>query len=175
MARQTFKGGSVLMTGDDMMAALEAAYNRRGLYETECSYCIHEDSSDAEYDEFCEGCSISDTDLSCSCHINPPCSKCVESAFEPSSNLVNYQQHKNGKKKWECFKADKEVCDKLQLIEDAKLELSAEILTTGEVAIYIDDGIDFGNNEAIEICERVKYKQVMCKMIMDYSIQSTVV
>lgn len=161
--RQEFENGSVVLTGDDLTRSIEAMLNHRGAYDIDCSFCKHENNED-----FCDGCTISDTNYSCSCHINPPCSKCVGSKFEVSEYLINYTNHKDGKKKWECFKAGEDIFDKATLIETSGLRLSAEILSTGEVAMYIDDGIDAGENDAIEICERKNFKQIMCKMIKEY-------
>lgn len=160
------------MTGQDMMDAMEAIYNHRGNFDRDCSFCVH-DGVEADFDEFCDGCSVSDTDKCCSCHINPPCGYCVNSLFEVSPYLINFEHHKDGKKRWQCFRGTKEVFDKLTLIENVNWKVSVEILTTNEVAMYIDDGFDFGSSvrdEAIEVCQRKEYRQVMCKMIMDFKI-----
>ncbi len=162
MSKKVFQDGSVLTTGQEMIDVLEALYNHRGAFDRTCDFCVHEDNTEG----FCDGCSISDWELSCSCHINPPCQKCVESKFDVSPYLINYKNHKNGREKWECFKGDKELVDKLAEIESAGLILSAEILTTGEVAMYIDDGIDADENDSIEICQKREFKQTMCKMIL---------
>ncbi len=157
--RQEFKDGSVLLTGDDMARAMEAIINRRGAYEIECSFCIHEND-----EEYCDGCTIADTNYSCSCHINPPCSKCVGSKFEVSPYLINYEHIKGGRRKWECFKGTKETFEKLETIEALGLKLSAETLLTGEIAMYIEDGIE--KDYEIEICKKKDFKQVMCEMII---------
>jgi hypothetical protein len=163
MARQEFKDGSVLLTGDDMIVALEASINHRDAYDIDCSFCKHDGD-----DEHCGGCTIAATNNSCNCHINPPCSKCVGSKFEASSYLINYIRCSKGRRKWECFKGDKELFDKVTTIENSGLQLSAEILSTGEVAMYIDDGMDCDENDACEICNRKDFKQVMCKMIRNF-------
>jgi hypothetical protein len=164
MSRQTFEDGSVLLTGEDMAITIEALINHRGAYEIECSFCKYEGD-----EKYCQDCTIADTDCSCSCHINPPCSKCVGSKFEVSSYLINYVHHNNGRKKWECFKANEDVFSKLKAIEDADFHISAEILSTGEVAIYVSSNHDEPDLE-IEICPRNIYKQVMCKMILNFNI-----
>jgi len=43
-----------------------------------CNGCIHDNTDDEE----CESCSRLDFDNSCSCHINPPCSVCVNDHYE---------------------------------------------------------------------------------------------
>jgi len=168
MSRKEFGNGSVLLTGDDMIAALEAAMNRRGAHEIDCDFCQHEGD-----DEYCYGCSIAGNDYSCSCHINAPCSKCVDSKFEVSPYLVNFLHHKEGKKRWQCFKADKNIFDKATAIENIGLEISAEIICTGEVAMFIDDGVEAGKNDCIEICSRKDFKAVMCRMIESFQIEDS--
>ena len=168
--RQEFKDGSVLLTGNDMIKAMEKAYNHRDNYDTSCSFCVHEGN-----DEHCEGCTILDTDYSCSCHINPPCSKCVGSKFEVSPYLINYEHIKitGGKKRWiwECFKGDKEVFEKLEAIEALPaLKLTAETLSTSEIAMYIEDGIE--RDYDIEICNKPEFKQAMRKMIMGFDLDT---
>ena len=164
MSKQTFEDGSVLLTGKDMELAMEAMCNRRGRADVSCAFCVHED------DDYCDGCTIPDTDHSCSCHINAPCSHCVGSKFEVSPYLINYKHHKNSNWKWECFKATVDIFEKTEAIERADFHLSAEILTTGERAMYIGNGID--PDFEIEICKRDDFKQRMCKMVMKFDIQA---
>lgn len=164
MAKKEFEDGSVLLTGEDMRIALEASINHRGAYDRDCSFCQHEGDED-----YCDGCTIADWETSCSCHINPPCGKCVGSKFEVSPYLINYTHHKNGKKKIECFKGDKETFKKLSEIESIGLSLSAETLSTGEIAMYIDDGIE--KDYEIEICVKADFKQTMCKMIGKFQVE----
>ena len=164
MSKQVFRDGSVLLTGKEFTIALEAVVNHRGAYDIDCSFCEHEDE-----EEYCEGCTIADTDHCCSCHISPPCSKCVGSKFEVSPYLINYIQHKNGRKRWQCFKASADVFNKLKLIEEADLHLSAEILTTNEAAMYVSSNHDEPDLE-VEVCPRNEFKQVMCKMILELDI-----
>ncbi len=164
MAKKTFEDGTVLLTGDDMIAGLEALWNHRGSYDRDCSFCQNENN-----DDLCSECTVADFETSCSCHINPPCSKCIGSKFEVSPYLINYENHKNGRKQWECFKGDKDTFEKLKAIEKINRRLSAEILTTGEIAMYIDDGNDEDENEVIEICSKAKFKATMCKMIMNFN------
>jgi len=62
---------------------------------------------------------------------------------------------------------DESVFTKLELIEKAGFKLSAEILSTGEAAVYIEDGdLDY----EIEICLRRNFKKVVCKMITNFDI-----
>ena len=164
MSKQVFRDGSVLLTGQDMIEALEASYNHCGAHDTDCSFCKHEDD-----EKYCKGCTIADADHCCSCHINPPCSYCVGSKFEVSPYLINYKQHENGRKRWQCFKATKDVFDKLKLIEEADLHLSAEILTTNEAAMYVSSNHDEPDLE-IKVCPRNEFKPVMCKMILELDI-----
>ena len=167
--RKEFKDGSVLLTGNEMIAALEKGYNRRDNYDVSCSFCEHEGNN-----EHCEGCTIADTDNSCSCHINPPCSKCVGSKFKVSPYLINYEHiktgGKDGKRRWECFKGDKDIFEKLSAIEHIGLKLTTETLSTGGIAMYIEDGIE--RDYEIEICNKKDFKQVMCKMIKSFNPQT---
>lgn len=165
MSRQVFADGTVLLTGDDMTKSLMASLNRRDAYDIDCSFCLHEGN-----ESHCGGCSIADTDYSCSCHINPPCGKCVNSKFEVSPYLINYEAHKGDRKNWQCFKADKAVFDNLASIEGSGLHLSAEVLTTGEAAMYIEDGVE--KDYEIEICARRDFKETMCRMIMTFSLEN---
>ena len=167
MSKKVFADGSVLLTGQEMIDSLEALYNHRGSFDRDCSFCRY----DTYENEHCDGCSISNTDRSCSCHINPPCSKCVDSAFEVSPYLINYQAcKKGGKRQWQCFRGDKETFDKLTEIEKTKFKLTAEILSTGEVTMYIDDDIEASKYDMIEICNKKDFKQTMLKMIMDFKL-----
>lgn len=170
MSKQVFSDGSVLLTGKELEIALEAIINRRGSYDIDCSFCVHDGK-----DDYCEGCSILDRDRSCSCHINPPCGKCVDSKFEVSPYLINYEHitvTKDTKRKihrWECFKGDKEIFEKLEAIEKSGLKITAETLTTGEIAMYIEDGVE--KDYEIEICFKADFKKTMCKMILSFEQQ----
>ena len=174
--RQEFENGSVLLTGNDMIAAMEKDLNCRDNYDVSCSFCEHEGN-----DEHCDGCTILDTDYSCSCHINPPCSKCVGSKFEVTPYLINYEHivivkssSNISKKRWikECFKGDKDVFEKLEAIESLPaLKLTAESLSTGEIAMYIEDGIE--RDYEIEICRKPDFKQTMRKMIMGFDLNTS--
>ena len=155
----------VFDAGQDLIVAMEASCNRRGAYDIDCSFCEH-----GEDEKYCEDCTIADTDYCCSCHINPPCSYCVGSKFEVTPYLVNYKHHKNGRKRWQCFKANKETFDKLEAIEDAGFHLSAEILTTGVAAMYISSNLDEPDLE-VAVCPRREFKRVMCEMILKFNIK----
>lgn len=155
MTIQKFKDGAVLVTGNDIYSHLMNAMNRRNNVENDCSFCEHEETK--EDNEFCDGCSIPD-DLSCSCHIRPPCSKCENSRFEPSINLINYKHyHEAGKWRWECFRADKITFKKLSDLEKKGYELSAETLNTGVIAIYLGDDI--------ELSDRQNFKGIIIKLV----------
>ena len=166
MSIEKFKDGSVLYTGSDMSKALLASVNKRNNYRMSCDFCIHNGK-----DEECDGCSLSDGEsLNCSCHINPPCSRCVNLKFEPTPYLINFHNyHGQGRRKWECFPTTKEVFEKFKLIEDDGLALSAEILQTGEIAIYLGRYFD-DKDEIIEICEKVLFKQTATKIIQDFKL-----
>ncbi len=167
MSKHTFENGSVLYTGKDMYRALESSFNKRNNYQKTCSFCSHQES------ERCNGCSVPN-DYSCSCHINPPCSTCVNSGFEPTDFLINYKNHEDGKTKWECFPSSKEILEKFIKIEKMNYELSAEILTTGEVAIYLQHVIpEESIEDMIEICRKPEFKVVATKMIKDFSLAKT--
>lgn len=153
--KQVFEDGSVLLTGDDFTRAIDAMLNRRGNYDISCSFCQFEDS------EICKDCTITN-DTSCSCHISPPCSRCVGSKFEVSPYLLNYKHYVNGKTKWECFKGNKTTFEKLTKIEEKGFNASAEILTTGEISITIEDNFyDYD----IDICQKPNFKQAMINLI----------
>ena len=161
MAINKFKNGSVLYTGDDIYDHLMRSFNKRNNYDKTCDFCKHEEDS-----EECDGCSLLIEGLSCSCHRNPPCSKCVNSKFEPTPYLINYKNYKNGREMWECFPTTKEIFSKFEMIEKEMFGLHAEILTTGEVAIYLKHVVE-DYDEVIEICKKVKFKSVSQKMIVD--------
>ena len=108
----------------------------------------------------------------CSCHINPPCGKCGGSKFEVSPYLINYINYKDGRKKWKCFKVNKEIFDKVTIIENSGFMLSTETLTTGEVALYIDNDSDIHEYDVIEICKKNEYKTIMCNIIKNFSCPS---
>jgi hypothetical protein len=165
MSKQTFKDGSTLLTGNDMQRALEAMLNRRGAYDIDCSFCVHE-----YVEDICDECSIG-TDMSCSCHINPPCSKCERSSFEVTPYLLNFEQHEKGSKKWHCIKGDKETYNKLAEIENLGFHISTEILQTNEIALYIEDGnIDY----EIEISgrNRAELRKKLKALIMNFSLST---
>lgn len=164
MSIEKFDNGAVLITGDDLAAHFEKMLNRRDNYDKSCSFFAFKYG---ESDE-CDGCSISSIDRGCSCHINPPCSYCVDSHFEPSAYLINYKRYSEGGQgrwRWECFRAEKEVFEKLNSLENEGYYLTAEVLTTGECSLCIswaDDDAD------IEICLKKDFKETMCKLIMRF-------
>ena len=161
MAVEHFKDGSILSTGKDMYEAFARSLNKRNNYKKSCDFCKH------KFDSWCEGCEIQNTDLACSCHINPPCSKCVNDHFEPTEYLINYKNHKDKREKWECFPTTKEIFNKFEVLEKEGFGLHAEILTTNEVAIYLEKHFLIrSNHDAIEIC-RVEFKNVSQKMIIN--------
>jgi predicted dithiol-disulfide oxidoreductase (DUF899 family) len=162
--KKKFSNGSVLYTGDDITKVLLESFNRRNDYNNrDCSFCIHEDSDN----EYCDGCSVIYYEGGgCHCHINPPCSFCENNSFEPSPYLINYKHHKNWKWKWECFKSTKEVYDKLTSLEEQSFILSAETLTTGEIAIYLEND-DYG--EDIEICNKSDFKKTVNEFIINFN------
>ena len=175
MTRQEFKDGSVLCTGDDMIKALEAMWNRQGGYDRDCSFCIHENCEGEKYDENCEPCTIRNTDYSCSCHINPPCSKCVGSNFEVTPYLIDYKHiaSGSGNRRWESFKGNEETYNKLMRIMGMGLLVTAETLSTGVIAMYIE-GIEDGVRLDLEIdlCEKPEFKEAMRKMIMGFDLNT---
>ncbi len=163
--KKKFEDGSVLLTGDELVIAMEAMINHRGAYEVDCSFCQYEGNED-----YCKGCTITDWETSCSCHIDPPCSKCVGSKFELSLYLINYIHHVQKRERWECFKGDQITCEKLNEIESSGLRLSAETLSTGEIAMYVDDGVEL--DYEIEICVKADFKQTMCRMVNKFAIHT---
>ena len=161
---EQFKNGATLITGKDIQRHFEKVFNRRNNYDKNCSFCKYED--DYEIDR-CGDCSLESGDMSCSCHINPPCSKCVNSAFEPSQHLINYKHYRvngNGKWRWECFRSDKDTWEVFNKMEADGWELSAETLTNGVIAIYLEKNID--EFEEIELCgKKVEFKNTVIKFI----------
>ncbi len=161
--KQTFGDGSVLLTGDDFSRAMEAVVNKRGAHDRGCSFCIYEQTED------CDGCALQDRDLSCSCHINPPCAKCVNSKFDVSPYLLNYEHIKQGRRRWECFRGDKKSFEKLTEIENAGLGVTAETLMTGEIAFYIGNGME---DYTCDICLKVKFRQELPKAIVRFDLEN---
>jgi hypothetical protein len=79
--------------------------------------------------------------------------------------LINYKHYRDGGKwKWECFKSDKEIFDLFNRIEYQGIEMSAETLSTGEVAIYLDHPFNEDLQE-IELCNKNQFKEMAIKMI----------
>lgn len=169
MAIHKFKDGSVLATGKDIYDMLLP--NRRNGYKKECAYCIHRDEK-----SLCDDCSRNGGDSCCSCHINPPCSFCERDAFEPTSLLINFKNYSaktnHRRWSWETFPVtDVKVIEKMKTIEDNGYVLSAEILSTGEIAIYLDfDNESLGEEDSIEICEKVRFKETAIKMINTFKV-----
>ncbi len=162
MAIQKFKNGSVLYTGKDIGDAIYKALNKRNKFDRECSFCIHEG------EDFCDDCSLFTGDLACSCHINPPCSICTDSRFEVSPYLINYKHFKNGKRPWECYRADEKTFKKLGAIEAEGFYANAETLGTGEIAMYITKG----EYDDINICKKIEFKTKMSEFINNFDILS---
>jgi len=171
MSIHKFKGGSVLYTGDDMYDMLLAT--GRGNYVKKCDFCAHLET------DRCDDCSCIDGELCCSCHIAPPCSFCVGNGFEVIGTLINFKNYSSRLKRgfdWETFPTRKmAVFNKYAELENNGFVLSSEILTTGEVAIYLDKDKE-GNNVAtgegyIEICRKVEFKIVAERMILDAVLQ----
>lgn len=145
-----------------MMEALRMSYNKRNNYtERDCSFCINEGNED-----ICDDCSVTYNEVGCSCHINPPCSLCEGSFFEPSNFLINYKHYrKQNKWKWECFKSNENVFNKLTQIESKGYELDAETLQTGEISITITDKTDILD---IEVCTKQNFKSKVEEFILAF-------
>lgn len=161
MTIKRFENGTVIYTGKDMEDALYKALNKRNNYDRECSFCVHDSK-----DDFCGDCSLLSGDLACSCHINPPCSKCTDSRFEVSPYLINYKHFKDDKNLWECYRADEKTFKKLELIEAEGFYANAETLTTGEIAIYITKR----EYDDIIICRKVEFRIKMSEFINRFNI-----
>ena len=167
MAIEKCSDGTIIYTGDDLYKAIMGGFNKRDNYEKSCDFCVHNGSDD----DYCSGCSIQDEDRCCSCHINPPCSYCVDSKFEPTTYIINYKNRKDGKTRWECFPTTKKVFKKFRLMESKAFELSAEILPTTIIAIYLNRAYDkLDDFEEIELCTRREFKKTATKMIVDFKI-----
>ncbi|MBN2591613.1 MAG: hypothetical protein JXA96_17235 [Sedimentisphaerales bacterium] len=161
MSKKEFVDGTILLTGEDAMIAFKSIYTNKGAYKRNCSFCKHEGN-----DEYCTGCSVLNSNNCCSCHINAPCDWCINCKFDVSPYLINYENIKGGgKRRWECFKGNKDVFEKLENIEKSGLKLTAETLTTGEIAMYIED---IEKDYEIEICEKADFKTKMCEMILGF-------
>jgi len=162
MSIKKYENGAVLVTGDDVHDFLLKSLNRRNNYDKACSFCKHEQGPNDPDNENCDGCSILRDDGGCHCHIMPPCSYCVDSAFEQSPFLINYKHYRDGGKwKWECFKSDEETFKKLSELESKRHELSTETLQCGTVAVYLG----FDENEEIELCAKSDFKKTVEKLI----------
>ncbi len=166
MSIETFKDGSVLYTGNDIYKHFEKIWNKRNNYIENCDFCKYNNKDD----DRCNECSIA-KGLSCSCHISPPCSKCVNNGFEPTEYLINYENCYGKKREWECFPSTKEVFDKFNLIEKEGYRMSAEILTTGEICVYLDKDPFEGEKDNLEICKKQEFKKVATKMIIDFKLK----
>jgi len=155
-----FENGSVLYTGNDVTEILLKSFNRRNNYDhKDCSFCMHENNDE----EFCDDCSVYIFEGGCSCHINPPCSFCENNKFEVSNFLINYKHHKKNKWNWECYKSSEKVFNKLTVLEKDGFVLSAETLTTGEIAIYLEKG---GNDHDIVICKKPNFKNAVNSLVI---------
>jgi hypothetical protein len=165
MTIHKFDNGSILATGDNIYDFLFA--NKRNGYKRRCDFCRHNNT------DICESCSRQDGERSCSCHINPPCEFCEKDAFEVTDYLINFKNYFPRRKEgfdWETFPSNKEVFDKYAKIENGGYVLSAEILSTGEIAIYLDRDLDEENEHALlEICKKHDFKSVAEKMIMNFT------
>lgn len=76
---QTFKDGTKLITGSDLDKWAEKVFSLPEGRKTGCAECKH-----AKSEDYCQDidCSHLWEGESCFCHLNPPCSKCVNNAFE---------------------------------------------------------------------------------------------
>ena len=163
--KKTFEDGSVLMTGQDMINAIESLYNHRGNYDRECSFCAHEGD-----DEYCDECTAITMD-GCSCNINAPCEFCVGLKFDVSPFLINYKHYKGGKSRWECFKGGETEYKKLSEIEKSGFNLSCETLTTGEISITIEDS---EQDYDIEICNKRDFKSTVLELITRFDLKDSI-
>ena len=168
MSIQKFKNGTILVTGDDIYDYIMKSHNKRNNYKKECSFCLHNGNILHEDICGCGDCSLETGDMACSCHINPPCSKCTESLFEVSPYLINYKHFEKGKSPWECYRGDKQTFDKLTRIESQGFYANAETLITNEIAIYISKVNK--EEEDIEICKKIEFKSAMSKFINNFDI-----
>ena len=76
---QRFDDGTKLITGNDFDELMGKVLNLPDGKKFGCAECKY-----AEEKDYCDDidCSHLWDGASCSCHINPPCSKCVNNAFE---------------------------------------------------------------------------------------------
>jgi hypothetical protein len=133
MPIRKFENGSVLVTGDDIYDYLLSGH----MYDRNCDFCRYVDEEDSEH---CDGCTGAD-DVSCSCHINPPCSKCENNAFELAENIVDYYEYRNGTKGKKSIKINKDLYNNFKQYEK-EYGLSVEILSTLEKAFYVSSTND---------------------------------
>lgn len=76
---QKFKDGTKLISGDDFEKWADRVCNMPDSKKIGCAECKH--ASDEDYCNDIDCSHLWDGE-SCRCHINPPCSKCVNNAFE---------------------------------------------------------------------------------------------
>jgi hypothetical protein len=131
MSIKKFEDGSTLFTGADVERCFLGS-GRDNFSRRDCRFCIHKAKG-----EECDGCS-NPSDASCSCHLNPPCSFCVDNHFEATPWIINFHSYANGPKwKWECFPSTEKIFKKYQELEAHGIVLDAEILTTQELSITL--------------------------------------
>jgi hypothetical protein len=160
MPIQEFKDGSKLVTGDDVYDYLMSGHNCNHT----CEFCKYEDTGDLK----CEECT-GQTDMSCSCHINPPCVKCENNAFELSGNIVDFFEFANGYKSKKSIKINKGLFDKFLPYKN-DYQLSVEIISTGEKVFYVSD---YKEDIVIEIMEADTSFSVGINLVLDKFIEET--
>ena|ERR1035437_1519837 len=159
MSIQKFKDGAILMTGDDMWNFL---MGDRTLALPSCEICSNKD------DELCPDCSMNDTDRSCSCHINPPCSKCIDNHYERSPYAVDYLLYGATGKTWHGFIASEQTYGKWKEFKKQGYFLNIEIMQmTGEAVLYLTKSDE---DIVIEICEKKGINNGFEKILQNYSI-----
>lgn len=169
MAIQYLEDGGVLYTGEDAFKGWKNGF--RDNYDSrDCRYCIHQGD-----EEYCEDCNnLKEEFAGCSCHINAPCSYCLELKFESSVFLINYraygQNRVYGQKnwRWECIASTENIFNKFKIMEEQGFYLDAELLSTEEVSINLMNDMD--EVMEIRICQRKDFWQIMEDIIKNYKI-----
>ena len=80
---KTFADGTRLISGEHFTAWAKGISALPKGRKVGCANCLHVDNPD-----YCksEDCSMQWPDSSCSCHISPPCARCVSMAYEEDTS-----------------------------------------------------------------------------------------
>lgn len=160
MAIKIFADGSQLITGDDLYNFLLQGHR----YERNCQYCHW---SNFENSDECINCSGMD-DVSCSCHIVAPCSKCVDNSFQLAKNIIDYWFYEKGLKSKQSIKINLELYNQYKDLNEEWF-FSYEVLNTKEKAFYASKDKLYNDpydDEIIEIFKPDTYIKICIEKIV---------